>query len=57
MIYVLTCQFDPHQAAIVPNQLTNTLPEQNDGFAQQLQNTMEHVGTLWEREETEMGQE
>lgn len=50
MIYVLTCQLDPHQAAIVPNQLTNTLPEQNDGFAQQLQNMMEHVGTLWERE-------
>lgn len=57
MIYVLTCQLDPHQAAIVPNQLTNTLPEQNEGFAQQLQNTMENVGTPWDREETEMGQE
>lgn len=46
MIYVLTCQLHPHQAAIVPDQLTNALPEQEDSFAQQLQNTVEHVGTL-----------
>lgn len=50
MIYVLTCQLEPHQAAILPNQLTNALPEQKDGFAQQLQNTVEHEGTLWKRE-------
>lgn len=46
MIYALTCQLHPHQAAIVPDQFTNALPEQEDGFAQQLQNAMEHVGTL-----------
>lgn len=54
MSCVLTCQLHPHQAAIVPDQLTNTVPEQKDSVAQQLQNTMEHVWTLWERsDETE----
>ena len=36
----------PNKASIVPDQLTNALPEQKDGFTQQLQNTVEHVGTL-----------
>lgn len=46
MSCVFTCQLHPHQAAIVPDQLTNTVPEQQDGVAQELQNTVEHVGTL-----------
>lgn len=46
MSCVSTCQLHPHQAAIVPDQLTNTVSEQEDGFTQQLQNTMEHVRTL-----------
>lgn len=46
MSCVLTCQLHPHQAAIVPDQLTNTVPKQEDGVAQQLQNTMEHMRTL-----------
>lgn len=46
MSRVLTCQLHPHQAAIVPDQLTNAVPEQEDGVAQQLQNTVEHMQTL-----------
>lgn len=53
MSCVFTCQLHPHQAAIVPDQLTNTVPEQQDGVAQELQNTVEHVGTLWERKDDE----
>lgn len=49
MFCVWTCQLCPHQAVIVPDPLADALPEQEDGFAQQLQNTVEHVGTLWER--------
>lgn len=48
MSRVLTCQLHSHQAAIIPDQLTNTVPEQEDGVAKQLQNTMEHMWTLWE---------
>lgn len=46
MSCVLTCQLHPHQAAIVPDQLTNAVPEQEDGVAQQLQSAMEPVRTL-----------
>lgn len=53
MSCVLTCQLHPHQAAIVPDQLTNAVPEQEDGVAQQLQSAMEPVRTLWERGEEE----
>lgn len=44
---MLTCQLHPHQAVIVPDQLAHAVPEQEDGVAQQLQNTVEHVQTFW----------
>lgn len=46
MSCVLTCQLRPHQAAIVPDQLANAVPEQKDGVAQHLQSAAEHVWTL-----------
>lgn len=57
MSCVLTCQFHPHQAVIVPDQLGNTVPKQEEGVAQQLQNTMEHMWALWETREEERNRE
>lgn len=56
MSCVFTCQLHPHQAAIVPDQLTNTVPEQEGGIAQQLQNMMEHMQTFWEWEQKREGE-
>lgn len=40
---VLTCQLYPHQTAIIPDQLTNAVSEQEDRIRQQLQNTVKHM--------------
>lgn len=47
---MLTCQLHPHQAAIVPDQLANAVPKQEESITQQLQNTVERMQTFWEEE-------